>query len=136
MIQFNPDGSIRIPGHVQAQKDKKKHMWIYTKCTKIRKEVTAEKPKKCFLHLELSLKWDRNDFVKNIFKDTQGETPMKIHKKNEKEFTLEVGSSFRRCSDCTKLVGRYREHSNGNFILEKGTCTYEPRQFSEEDYFD
>jgi len=24
---------------------KKKHMWIYTKCTKIRKEVTAEKTK-------------------------------------------------------------------------------------------
>jgi hypothetical protein len=58
---------------------------------------------------------------------------------NEKEFDIEIGTHFKRCSDCTTLVNRYREFMEDSLIIEKGNCTYEPfssRNFSYEDYFE
>ena len=62
---------------------------------------------------------------------------MKFNKINDKEFEIEVGTNFRRCSDCNKLVNQYREFMDGCVIEDKGSCTHEPRSnFSYEDHFD
>lgn len=136
MVQFNPDGSIKLPSHIQQNKDAEQRRWTCTKCIRITKEVLGGTPKKCNLHIELSPRFDRNDFIQNIIRFANFETPIKVIEKNPKEFTVEIGSTFRRCTECTKLVGQYREYSDGNFILKKGACGFEQRSFAYEDYFD
>lgn len=140
MVQFNPDGSIKLPEKVAKARQQDENRFLNTPCIKLTKEVVSTyAPKKCKLTIELSPRMMRNDFIQNIytFFSFQSETPTKLQKVNERLFTVEIGSSFRRCSECTTLVGRYREYNDGNMIMKKVRCTYNPHTFfSQEDYFD
>ena len=54
----------------------------------------------------------------------------------DKEFRIEIGTDFKRCTDCTSLVNRYREFMDGNIIEDKGECTFEVRRFTfQEEYY-
>ncbi len=139
MIQFNPDGSLKLPDHFVKQKAQESAKFNNTACMKIDKFVVESKsPKKCRLTLELSERQQRNDFVQNIFSFfvEKAETPMKLNKVSEKQFEIHVGTSFRRCSECTALISRYREQMDGNVILKTNNCPYEPREFAYEDHFE
>ena len=37
----------------------------------------------------------------------------------ENEFEIEVGTDFKRCSDCTNLMGRFAEFLDNNIIEKK-----------------
>jgi hypothetical protein len=79
-----------------------------------------------------------NRFIYTIYSDfnQKSSVPSSLRKIDDKNFEVEIGSDFRRCSDCTSLIAKYREFLSGNVIDEKGTCTYEGRKsFSYEDYF-
>lgn len=140
MIQFNPDGSLKIPDNVAQKKNEDSNKMKNTRCIHVRRElVSFRSPKKCVLKLRLSDRITDNRFVENTYKYfiENIETPMKINKLNDKEFEIEVGTNFRRCSDCNKLVNQYRDFMDGCVIEDKGSCTYESRDnFSYEDYFD
>lgn len=73
--------------------------------------------------------------------------PATLAKKNEddkqrmidtKNFEVEIGTDFRRCTDCTSLLNKYREFLDQNLIEKKGNCTFEGRRstFCEEDCFE
>ena len=141
MVEFNPDGSIKLPEAVAKIKQEKEYRLKSGKCMLVRKDIVSfTSPKKCMLHLKLSDAITDNRFVETIYKYfiSDSEVPSKLIKVNDKEFDIEVGTHFKRCSDCTRLVSRFREFLYGNLIEEKGSCTYEKmqRNFCYEDHFD
>ncbi|MGV8171521.1 MAG: hypothetical protein ACP5OA_02390 [Candidatus Woesearchaeota archaeon] len=141
MMQFNPDGSLKLPNKTVQNKLDNENRMKNVRCIEIKKEmVNFSAPKRCLLHLRLSDAMTDNRFVEttyNYFKD-KATVPTKIIKLNDKEFDIEIGTDFKRCSDCTNLIHRYKDFLDGNVIELKGNCTYEPfrRGFTEEDYFD
>ena len=103
--------------------------------------VNFSAPKKCLLHITLSEAIVDNRFIETTHKyfKEQCTVPTKLIKINEKEFDVEIGTDFKRCSDCSDLIRRYRQFLDDNLIEEKGNCTYESfrsKNFSYEDYFE
>ncbi|MEA2037119.1 MAG: hypothetical protein U9O94_06395 [Nanoarchaeota archaeon] len=141
MVEFNPDGSIKLPGAVVRKKEENKEKLKRQRCILIRREiVNFTAPKKCVLHIILSDVISDNRFVEttyNYFKE-KASVPNKFTKVNEKQFEIEIGTNFKRCTDCNSLINSYREFLEGNLIEEKGSCTFEGRKrdFCYEDYFD
>lgn len=138
MMEFNPDGSIRLPGSLGKRKEEREYKLKSEKCVLFTKEVVSEKaPKKCVLHLNLSDAFMDNGFVEKIYYyfKNKADVPTKLIKLNDKEFDIEIGTCFRRCSDCNSLIARFREHLFGNVIEEKGSCHFKERIFHYEDYF-
>ena len=140
-MEFNPDGSIKLPEHVQKKKKQDNFRLTQAHCIQVKKDVVSfSAPKKCVLHVRLSDKLMDDGFVDSIHKrfNSTAEVPTKIQKVKDKEFDIEIGTCFRRCSDCTKLIGMFKEHVAGNIIENKGNCTYErPQQnFCHEDHFE
>jgi len=141
MIQFNPDGSIKLPGMLQKRNEEHINKLKNQRCIKIRKEIISNyAPKSCSLHIQLSDMIKDNRFIEttyNYFKES-AKVDTKLEKINEKEFKVTVGTAFSRCSDCNSLIRRLREFLDGNIIEDKGTCTFKShdKPFSYEDYFD
>ena len=141
MVEFNPKGSIKLPDSFLKAKEDNRLRLIDQRCIRIRKEVVNfSAPKKCVLHLTVSDKISDAQFIDNIYKqfNENSSVPSKITKLDSKNFEVEIGSDFKRCTDCTSLIGRYREFLDGNLIEEKGNCTFEGRKssFSYEDLFE
>ncbi|MGV8171788.1 MAG: hypothetical protein ACP5OA_03800 [Candidatus Woesearchaeota archaeon] len=142
MFQFNPDGSLKISNGAIQKKQENVERMKRGKCITVHKEmVNFTAPKKCVLRIRLSDNVTDSSFMErihNYFK-SQADTPTKIIKLNDKEFEIEVGTDFKRCSDCTNLISRYREFLDDNLIEEKGNCTYigpRAQSFTYEDYFE
>lgn len=143
MAEFNPDGSIKLPGFAEKSIKDKENRFSTQRCIKIRKEIVSDRsPKKCVLKILLSDNFKDNSFVQKTYSyfREKAEVPTKLSKINEKEFEVEVGTCFRRCSDCNSLISRFKEFLDGNVIEDKGSCSYEGRSssnnFCYEDYFD
>lgn len=136
MVEFNPDGSIKIPGSMAANIARKELKLKREKCILIKKEFLDFKPKKCVLHIKVSEAFEDSDFVSAIFHSLHLDTPVKLVKISEREFDIGVGSDFKRCSDCNHISRRFREYLEGNMIEEKGSCTQKEKDFYYEDYFE
>ena len=141
MFQFNPDGSLKISQTaIRAKEDNTQRMKT-SRCLHIIKELAqSTPPKKCILYITLSDAIVDNRFVETThqyFKQ-ESSTPTKLIKINEKEFQIEIGTDFRRCTDCCNLVNRYRDFLDGNIIEKKQGCTFEgfKKNFSYEDHFE
>jgi len=140
LIEFNKDGSLKLPEHLARKKQDEKYRLQKGRCVLIKKELISEKsPKKCSLHIQLSEAFSDTSFVDMIYKyfNESCEVPSKLIRLNDKEFDVEIGTCFSRCRDCSSLVARFREHLDGNVIEDKGSCSFEGRKqsFSYEDYF-
>ena len=141
MVEFNPDGSIKLPaGMAREKKDLEDRMRL-GKCVHIRKEVVSKwAPKKCLLHLKVSEKVQTVDVMMIPYRGFVSTTitPTKFNKTGEREAQVEIGSEFRRCSDCDALIKRFGEQLEGNSIVDDGNCETRRREqdFCEEDYFD
>ena len=111
-----------------------------SKCLLIRKEmVSFTAPKRCILHLRFSDAFTDTGFVETIHRYFNENVPTKIIKINEKEFDIEIGTHFKRCSDCTNLIRKFKDFLYDNVIEEKGNCGYEDfkkMNFCYEDYFE
>ncbi|MBN1793250.1 hypothetical protein JW826_06215 [Candidatus Woesearchaeota archaeon] len=141
MVEFNPDGSLKLPESLAKRKSENEQKMKSSRCIKVRKEIASfTAPKKCILKITLSQAIHDHRFIETIYNELKedAKTPLKLTKTGEQEYEVEVGSDFKRCSECTSLIGRYREFLYGNLIEEKGNCTFEGRirSWSEEDYFD
>lgn len=141
MYEFNSNGSIKPLKAEQNKKAERENKLQNQKCLMIKKDIVSSySPKKCVLRLKISDAVMSNDFVDRIYKffREKSETKTNLSKINEKEFEIEIGTSFRRCSECNNLIGKYREQMCGNIIEDQGTCTTErkTKEFSYEDYFD
>ena len=141
MIEFNQDGSIRLPELLAKKKQEEKYKLQKERCILIKKELVDDKsPKKCSIRIRLSEAFSDNSFVERIYRyfNEQSQVPSKLIKLNDKEFDVEIGTCFSRCRDCNSLVSRFREHLDGNIIEDKGSCSFEGRKqpFYYEDYFE
>lgn len=141
MAEFNPDGSLKLPSELVRSKSEKEERLKKGNCILIKKEILSfVAPKKCVLHIILSEAIKDNRFIDNIHKYfCENSTVLtKVIKINEKEFNIEIGTDFKRCSDCSQIIARFKEFLDGNIIEEKGNCTYEQRNnsFYYEDYFE
>ena len=142
MAEFNEDGSIKLPDWIAKKRSENNSKLKTQRCIKIKKQIINDKtPKSCELNIILSDAISDNRFIETIYKyfKESSEVPSKLIKVNEKEFKVEIGTCFRRCSDCTSLISRFREFLDGNIIEEQGSCTYKDKMqsnFSYEDYFD
>lgn len=141
MVEFNPDGSIKLPDKLAHHKARQENLMKDVKCIKVRKEVVSTKPpKSCVLHFVLSDRVTDDRFVDTIYSGWSGEsdTPSKFIREGPKEFRVEIGTNFRRCTDCTALIRRYHNFVR-NMIENDGNCSYRQKvqsRFSYEDYFD
>lgn len=139
MIEFNPDGSIKLPEEFAKKKEENKEKLKHQRCILVKREVMCfTAPKKCVLQIILSDAFSDNRFVETIYNyfREKASVPNKLIKVNEKQFEVEIGTDFRRCTDCNSLVNEFREFLEGNLIDEKGSCTFEGRKnFHYEDYF-
>ncbi len=139
-ISFNPDGSIRMPMALQQARDQHENKMRTGRCVMVRKEVMrTSAPKLCYLHLTMSEPMRGDLLIERLhaaFRAGTSETPTKLRKINDREYVLEVGTAFRRCSDCGSFIGKLREALDGNVVLDRGNCTYEPRSFSFDDHFE
>jgi hypothetical protein len=138
MVEFNPDGSIKLSDGMAKKKEQDTARMQTTRCMKVRKDVVNfTAPKKCLLKFTLSPILN-NTFIDTIYKywNQDSSTPSKLKMVSEKEFEVEIGTDFRRCTDCCSLVNRYREFLDGNVILDKGSCTFKGREFVYEDMFE
>jgi len=144
MVEFNPDGSLKVPESVLNIKKEKEDRLKNTNCLLIKKEAISFKaPKKCVLHLQLSEKSSDPSFIEKIYRYFAQEANVitKISKITSREYDIEIGTDFKRCSECTKLIGRYKEFLDNNVIEEKGNCEFESfyrkdDKFCYEDYFE
>ena len=143
MVEFNGDGSIKLPERIKQNKEDKENRLKTSNCILIKKNIASFKsPKKCNLDIKLSKRITDNRFIDTIYKyfRENSQVPSKIIKINEKEFRVEIGTHFRRCSDCTNLIKRFKEFLYDNLIEENGNCTYESnmgsKNFCYEDYFE
>ena len=136
MVEFNPDGSIKIPASIAANIERKELKLKKERCILVKKELVDFKPKKCVLHIKVSEAFPDSGFVSAIFHSLQLDTPVKLVKISEREYDIEIGTDFKRCSDCNTISRRFREYLEGNMIEEKGSCTQKERDFYYEDYFD
>jgi len=138
-MQFNPDGSMHIPGREEAQAKKAEKMKTQ-QCIHLTKRVTNfEAPKACLLTIKLSEAITDARFVSTIFnaQKKNARTPMTLTMTDIDEFEVVVGTNFLRCTECTKLVHEFKEHLFGNMIETKGNCPYEGRKnFGYDDHFD
>ncbi len=140
MAEFNPDGSLKLPAYLAKIKEGNEERMKSQRCLKIQRElINFTAPKKCLLHLTLSEAMADNRFVEtiyNYFKE-RAAVPSKLQKIDEKQFEIEIGTDFKRCTDCISLINEYRECLNGNLIEERSSCTFDgfKKNFSEEDYF-
>ena len=140
MSLFNPDGSIKLPKELQENKDNTEQRMKNQRCLLVRKDLVYDRaPKKCVLSIKLSDNLNDPNFVEKTYKFfiEQSETPTKHIKINEKEHQIEIGSDFRRCSDCANLISRFKSFLYDNVIVEKGSCTFERKtqDFCYEDHF-
>jgi hypothetical protein len=122
VMEFNPDGSIKVPGMFVKQ----------PKSMNIRKDVVSEfAPKKCLL----SIKGEKN-YVLFVLSRFTCETPIKMID-NSDGIDIEIGSDFKRCSDCKNLTYKLSASVKGDCSIDLGTCTAKGSQqkFSDEDYF-
>ena len=138
MVEFNSDGSIKLPDKLQKirieQDDKLKN----TRCILIKKDVVRfEAPKKCMLNLQISEKISDVRFIGHIINGLKTETEIKLITDID-QFGIEIGTSYKRCSDCQRIIGEIREHLSGSIILHNGNCPMENKKpnFSYDDYFD
>jgi len=141
MMQFNPDGSLKLSSKTVQQKIDNENRMKNARCILIKKEmVNFSAPKKCILRLTLSDAIKDSRFVETTYQyfKEKASVPSKIIKLNDQEFDIEIGTDFKRCTDCSNLVNRFREFLDGNIIEQRGNCTFEPfrRGFSYEDHFD
>jgi len=137
MYEFNPDGSIKIPGVIASNIEKRELKLKKERCILVKKELVNFSPKKCLLHIRISDAFPDSNFISSIFHSFQerADVVAKLVKINEREFDVEIGTDFKRCSDCNNLVRRFREFLDGNVIEDKGSCTLKERNFCYEDYF-
>lgn len=141
MVEFNPDGSIKLPEHLAKNRSDNQQRLRSQRCIKIKREILSTKPpKKCLLHITLSEAISDSRFITNIFDQfkERASVPLRLISSGPKEFNIEVGTDFKRCSDCSALIGQYKEFLDGNVIEEFGSCQFEDRRrkFCDEDYFD
>ena len=141
MIEFNPDGSIKLPEHIANRKREEEQKMSCQHCMKIKRDlISTFPPKKCILEITLSKSITDSFFVENLYNyfKQNASTPTSLKKIDSHSFKIEIGTDFRRCTDCNSLISRYREHLYGNIIEEKGSCTFQNHNpnFCEEDYFD
>ncbi|MCK4521985.1 MAG: hypothetical protein KAU20_05400 [Nanoarchaeota archaeon] len=143
MVEFNEDGGLKLPNSLIKQKQEKAERMKKGRCILIKKEIiNFQAPKKCVLNIKLSEGVKDNRFIQTTYKYfcENSQTPTKITRLNEKEFQIEIGTNFRRCSECNNLISRFREFLDDNVIEEKGNCTYESyarnQNFTYEDHFD
>ena len=130
MIEFNSDGSIKLPSKILKNKAENEQKMKNTRCIKIEKEVLSDKsPKSCVLHITLSEAFPNGDLVERIYSYFQkdAETPSKLVRINDHEWDIELGTSFRRCSECHELIYRFKSHLEDSTIIDKGNCGFEPR---------
>ena len=141
MVGFNPDGSIKIPEQFAQNKEENKEKLRGQRCIKIKRDIISfTAPKKCVLHITLSDAILDDRFIETIYGyfKNRASVPNSIKKINEKQFDVEIGTDFKRCTDCNSLIKEYREFLDGNMIEEKGSCTFEgsKRNFCYEDHFE
>jgi hypothetical protein len=138
MVEFNSDGSIKLPRQLAKSKEEEKEKLKSQRFIRIKRELVSFKsPKKCVLHITLSEAFSDNRFMETIFNEfnENSSTPSKLIKIDEKNFDIEIGTEFRRCTECCSLVNRFREFLDNNLADEKGSCTFERKEFCYEDYF-
>ena len=121
-MEFNPDGSIKLPSKFAKQAKK----------MNIRKDIISEyAPKSC----RMSIAGDKQKIIW-VLSRFECDTPIKKVETDD-GFDVEIGSDFKRCSDCKNLSYRLSASVNGDSSIDIGTCTAKGvhPQFCEEDYF-
>jgi len=101
MISFNPDGSIRLPGKLQEEKDAKEREFANARVIRINRRALSDSPMIDELDVELSQKFETPGIFESLYKQALGnfqhEATITNTRTGERTWTIRIVS------------GKYRE---------------------------
>lgn len=123
-MEFNADGSIKLPESLQTKKDADNRVLEGRSLSITKQVVKTTAPKSCTLTIVPSKNLEEGFVEKTYgFFVKRSNTPTKLTRGNG-EYVITIGSAFSRCKDCTMFVSSCRDYL-GRIIEKKGNCTYQ-----------
>ncbi|MFH1439956.1 MAG: hypothetical protein ABIG89_05285 [Candidatus Woesearchaeota archaeon] len=125
-IEFNSDGSIKLPGQMQEKKDKDNSDFNNRSAIRITKsKVSASTPLRCELTITASDKVTNPKIISFLFnecsKNFTGGAELSIRQINEREYVVSIVSGYKRCTWCNLFLDYIRDETNFAFQV-KGYC--------------
>ncbi len=107
-VEFNPDGSIKLPEGVGKKKEDDDKTFENEKCIKIvRDQISSVTPLKCELRILASEKVENPEKIESIFKHATGKfrhlADLSIKKINNREYVVTIISGQFRCTWCEQF---------------------------------
>lgn len=122
MISFNPDGSIRLPGKLQDEKDAQGREFAQSRVIRINRRAVSDSPLIDELDVELSQKFETPGVFETIYRRALG------------EFRHEATITSERTGDRTWTIriisGKYRESWINDFRHFLTDCLQAKVQFT------
>ncbi len=125
-MEFNADGSLKLSGAVNKQKEEDVRRMKDTRCVKIVKDATkTSSPKHCTISITASNHLEASFIEKTFgFFSKRVDSNVKLLKLSDRDCQVIIGNQFSRCRDCQELVSSFRIYLDGNVIEKKGSCTF------------
>ena len=99
MVEFNADGSIKLPGRLGEQKEKDILRMKNERCIRVKKEIVRHHaPKECVLRIELSAAIDDARFIRTIYDQVlaRASVDMDFTISDGAVIEIRIGTDFKR----------------------------------------
>ena len=125
-IEFNADGSIKLPGKLQEKKEQQDSNFQDRAVIRITKcKVSASTPLKCELTITASDKVTNPKIISYLFQECSrnftGGADLSIRQTNDREYVISIISGYKRCTWCNQFMDYIRDETDFAFQV-KGYC--------------
>jgi hypothetical protein len=125
-MEFNPDGSIKLPEGMAKKKEDDEKIFQNEPCVRvIIDEISTVTPLTCELTIQASDKVNNFDKIEYIFETSKersmNESGLSIKKITNREYVVKIVSGKDRCSWCENFRNGI-ERSMGVKVINWGSC--------------
>ncbi len=126
MVEFNPDGSIKLPEHLIKNQENYDEDFRSKPCVRVvREQISERTPLKCELRIQASPLLRFPQRITSIF-DTASQkfkhgAQLSIRREGEREYVVRIISGRYRCSWCENFR-KYLKNELGVKVQEWGSC--------------
>ncbi|MEK6886207.1 MAG: hypothetical protein AABW88_00060 [Nanoarchaeota archaeon] len=116
MVEFNPDGSIKLPSRMTKQNDANDNLFATQPSFKIlRNQTSTVTPLTCELHIEASKHILTPNIIELAFNEAKNnfKTDAGLTKTNN---VIKIVSGFNRCNWCHHFIDHLADRSNARII--------------------
>ena len=125
-VEFNPDGSIKLPDRLVKKKIDDEKLFQEQPCIKIIKnQISSSTPLHCELKIQASKKLEDHKDIEKIFRRATGKfrhnAQLSIKKINNREYTVSIISGMYRCDWCNNFKEFIKKELNVE-VINLGSC--------------